>query len=51
MKNFLLRIKDVKVAPTSDANAGYGPVVSEKQMNTILGFIEKTKAEEGKYKI
>lgn len=48
MEKFLTRIKEVKVAPTSDPNAGYGPVVSEKQMKTILGFIEKTKAEEGK---
>lgn len=48
MEKFLQRIKDVKVAPTTDPNAGYGPVVSEKQMNTILGHIEKTKAEEGK---
>lgn len=48
MEKFLARIKDVKVAPTTDPNAGYGPVVSEKQMKTILGFIEKTKAEEGK---
>ena len=48
MDKFLKRIKDVKVAPTTDANAGMGPVVSEKQMNTILAFIEKTKAEEGK---
>ncbi len=48
MEKFLSRIKDVKVAPTTDPNAGYGPVVSEKQMKTILGFIEKTKAEEGK---
>jgi aldehyde dehydrogenase (NAD+) len=48
MEKFLQRIKEVKVAPTTDPNAGYGPVVSEKQMNTILGFIEKTLAEEGK---
>jgi aldehyde dehydrogenase (NAD+) len=48
MEKFLARIKDVKVAPTTDPNAGYGPVVSEKQMKTILGFIEKTKQEEGK---
>jgi acyl-CoA reductase-like NAD-dependent aldehyde dehydrogenase len=48
MEKFLARIKDVKVAPTTDPNAGYGPVVSEKQMKTILGFIEKTKSEEGK---
>ena len=48
MEKFLKRIKEVKVSPTTDPNAGYGPVISEKQMNTILGFIEKTKAEEGK---
>lgn len=48
MEKFLARIKDIKVAPTSDPNAGYGPVVSEKQMKTILGFIEKTKSEEAK---
>lgn len=48
MEQFLKRIKDVKVAPTSDPAAGYGPVVSEKQMKTILGFIEKTKSEDGK---
>lgn len=48
MEKFLGRIKDIKVAPTSDPNAGYGPVISEKQMKTILGFIEKTKAEDGK---
>ncbi|MEA9358023.1 aldehyde dehydrogenase family protein [Bacteriovorax sp. PP10] len=48
MEKFLERIKDVKVAPTTDPNAGYGPVVNEKQMKTILGFIEKTKSEDGK---
>lgn len=48
MEQFLKRIKDVKVAPTTDPNAGYGPVVSEKQMKTILGFIEKTITEEAK---
>lgn len=48
MEKFLRRIKEVKVAPTTDPNAGYGPVVSEKQMNTILGFIEKSKSENAK---
>jgi aldehyde dehydrogenase (NAD+) len=48
MDKFLARIKEVKVAPTTDPNAGYGPVVSEKQMKTILGFIEKTNSEEAK---
>lgn len=48
MEKFKARIKEIKVLPTSDANAGYGPVVSEKQMNTILGFIETTKKENAK---
>lgn len=45
MEKFLQRIKEVKVLPTSDASAGLGPVVSEKQMNSIMGFINKTKEE------
>ena len=48
MEQFLKRIRDVKIAPTSDAASGFGPVVSEKQMNTILGFIETTKLEGAK---
>jgi aldehyde dehydrogenase (NAD+) len=48
MEKFKTRIKEVKVNPTSDANAGYGPVVSEKQMNSILKYIETTKNEGGK---
>lgn len=47
MTLFLKRIKEIKVAPTSDLNAGMGPVVSEKQLKTILGYIEKTKSEGG----
>ena len=46
MEKFLKRIKDVKVSPTTDPNAGYGPVVSEKQMKSIMGFIEKTISED-----
>ena len=48
MEKFLQRIKEVKVAPTSDPLAGYGPVINEKQMKTILSFIDKTIAEDGK---
>jgi len=48
IEKFLERIKAVKVNPTSDPNAGYGPVVSEKQLKTIMGYIEKTKAEGAK---
>ena len=38
MEKFLARIKDVKVAPTTDPNAGYGPVVSEKQNQKMENF-------------
>jgi len=48
MEKFIKRIKEVKVGLTSDPAAGFGPVVSEKQMNTILGYIEKTKSENAK---
>jgi aldehyde dehydrogenase (NAD+) len=48
MEKFIERIKAVKVNPTTDPNAGYGPVVSEKQLNSILGYINKTKAEGAK---
>ncbi len=48
MNEFLKRIKEVKVAPTNDPNAGYGPVVSEKQLNVIMSYIELTKKEEAK---
>lgn len=45
MERFKARAADVKVGPTSDKDAGYGPVVSEKQFKTIMGFIDKTKSE------
>lgn len=45
MEKFLQRIKDVKVAPTSNPEAGYGPVVSEKQLKSIMNYISKTKEE------
>ncbi len=48
MDMFLKRIKDVKPTLTSDPNAGFGPVVSEKQLNTIMSYIEKSKREEAK---
>lgn len=48
MEKFIERIKAVKVNPTTDPNAGYGPVVSEKQLKTILGYIEKSKSEGAK---
>lgn len=48
MEKFLQRIKEVKVMPTSDANAGLGPVVSEKQLKTIMSYIDRTKEEGAK---
>jgi len=51
MEKFLERIKAVKVSPTSDPNAGYGPVVSEKQLNTIMNFIDVTKKREPNFSL
>jgi aldehyde dehydrogenase (NAD+) len=48
MEKFLKRIKDVKPTLTSDPNAGFGPVVSEKQLKTIMSYIEKSNTEGAK---
>jgi acyl-CoA reductase-like NAD-dependent aldehyde dehydrogenase len=48
IEKFVNRIKDVKILPTSEATAGIGPVVSEKQLKTILNFIDVTKKEGAK---
>jgi acyl-CoA reductase-like NAD-dependent aldehyde dehydrogenase len=48
MEKFLARIKEVKVSPTTDPNAGYGPVVSQKQLNSILNFIDISNKEDAK---
>jgi acyl-CoA reductase-like NAD-dependent aldehyde dehydrogenase len=44
-KRLIARMKDIKVLPTSNPAASYGPVVSKKQFETIMSYIEKTKAE------
>ncbi|MFZ4714094.1 MAG: aldehyde dehydrogenase family protein [Bacteriovoracaceae bacterium] len=48
MTNFVKRLSDVKVNNTQDPAAGYGPVVNEKQFNTIMNYINTTKKEGGK---
>jgi acyl-CoA reductase-like NAD-dependent aldehyde dehydrogenase len=48
MDKFLKRIKDVKPTLTSDPNAGFGPVISEKQLKTIMSYIEKSNTEGAK---
>jgi acyl-CoA reductase-like NAD-dependent aldehyde dehydrogenase len=44
----LKRIADVKVGIPTDPNTGYGPVINQKQAETILGYVEKAKKEGGK---
>ena len=44
-KKFLARIKDIKAGNPEDKSVGYGPVINEKQFNTVMGFINKTKEE------
>jgi acyl-CoA reductase-like NAD-dependent aldehyde dehydrogenase len=39
------RIGDLKIGPTNDIASSFGPVINEKQFNSIMSFIEKTKSE------
>ena len=39
------RLKGVKMGDPQDPEVNYGPMVSEAQMNIVLGYIEKGKAE------
>lgn len=39
------KAKALKIGPGMDPESDIGPVVSQKQMNTVLGFIEKGKEE------
>jgi acyl-CoA reductase-like NAD-dependent aldehyde dehydrogenase len=48
MNKFIQRISEVKINSTKEASAGYGPVVNEKQFNTIMNYINMTKKEGGK---
>ncbi|HXH74440.1 MAG TPA: aldehyde dehydrogenase family protein [Bacteriovoracaceae bacterium] len=44
----LRRIADVKVGLPSDPNTGYGPVINQKQADSILGYIASAKKDGGK---
>jgi acyl-CoA reductase-like NAD-dependent aldehyde dehydrogenase len=44
----LRRIVDVKVGDPADPGTGYGPVINQKQADTILGYIEAAKKDGGK---
>jgi len=41
----LTRVKDITIGPTSNPEAGFGPVVSKKQLDTILNYIRISKDE------
>lgn len=45
---FLKRIKEIKIGTTNDPSVGFGPLVSEKQFKTVMGYIEKSKKEGAK---
>jgi acyl-CoA reductase-like NAD-dependent aldehyde dehydrogenase len=47
IKRFTDRIKDIKIGPTAEKATGFGPVINEKQYNTIMNYIETTKKEGG----
>lgn len=42
------RVAEVKVGVPADASTGYGPVINEKQFNTIMGYISTSKKEGAK---
>src|SRR5690606_2679177 len=42
------RIKEVKVGLPSDPTTGYGPVISKKQFESIMNYIEISKKEGAK---
>lgn len=48
MTKFAERINAIKIGDPADIATGYGPVINEKQFNTIMGYIEKTKSEGAK---
>ncbi len=48
LAKFLSRIEQISIGQTNDKNTGFGPVISEKQFNTIMNYIEVTKKEGAK---
>lgn len=45
---FLERIKDIKIGDPADIATGYGPLINEKQYNTVMSYIDKSKTEKAK---
>lgn len=48
ISKFLTRIEQIKIGQTNDKNTGFGPVINEKQFNSIMNYIETTKKEGAK---
>lgn len=48
MQRFLKRIAEIKIGNPDDMATGFGPVINEKQFKTVMGYIEKSKAEGAK---
>lgn len=48
LERFLTRIKDIKAGNPEDKATGFGPVINEKQFNSIMSFIETSKKENAK---
>lgn len=47
MEKFLKRIEKISIGLPHLPETGFGPIINEKQFNTIMGYIEKTKSENG----
>ena len=45
IEEFKKRVAAIKIGATSDPSTGIGPVISEEQMNRIMGYIDKSKKE------
>lgn len=48
LARFLKRIAEIKIGDPAEITTGFGPVINEKQFNTVMGYIEKSKKEGAK---
>jgi acyl-CoA reductase-like NAD-dependent aldehyde dehydrogenase len=48
VEKLIQRVESISIGPTTDPASGMGPVINEKQSNTIMGFINTTKKEGAK---
>lgn len=48
MEKFKERIAKVTIGATAEKTTGFGPVINEKQFDTVMGYINKTKEEGAK---